>query len=44
MKVGDMVLLETHFLSSKAHKRVAKFEPKFVGPYEAVKVIENNLI
>ena len=32
IKVGDKVLLESHFLSSKALKRVAKFGTKFVGP------------
>ena len=44
VKVGDMVLLETHFLSSKAHKNVAKFGPKFVSPYKVIKVIKNNLV
>ena len=44
VNVGDMVLLETHFSSSKACKKVAKFGPKLVGPYEVVKVIESNLV
>ena len=44
VKVGDMVLLETHFLISRAHKKVAKLGPKFASPYEFVKLIENNLL
>ena len=38
IKVGDKVLLESHFLSLKALKQVAKFRPKFVGPYEFLDV------
>ena len=42
--MGDKVLLQSHFLSSKALKQAAKFGPKFVGPYEVSEVRENNLI
>ena len=44
IKVVDKVLLESHFLSLKAIKQVAKFRPKFVGPYEVLGVHNNNLI
>ena len=43
-KVGDKVLLESNILSSKAIKRVAKFGPKFFGPYEVLEIRNNNLI
>ena len=43
IKVGDKVLLESHFLSSKALKGVAKFGPKFVVLHEVLEV-HNNLI
>ncbi|GFV87251.1 uncharacterized protein TNCV_5114691 [Trichonephila clavipes] len=43
IKVNDLVLLQTHFLSAAGRKQVGKFMPKFEGPY---KVLEkgNNLV
>ncbi|GFT01411.1 retrovirus-related Pol polyprotein from transposon 297 [Trichonephila clavipes] len=38
IKVNDWVLLQTHPLSSAAKKVVAKFKPKFEGPYRLVDV------
>ncbi|GFX20696.1 hypothetical protein TNCV_77541 [Trichonephila clavipes] len=38
IKVNDWVLVKTHPLSSAAQKVVAKFKPKFQGPYRVLKV------
>ena len=43
IKMDDNVLLEMHFLCSKAHKKVTKLGPKFDGPYLVLKVVKNNL-
>ncbi|GFX69473.1 uncharacterized protein TNCV_380421 [Trichonephila clavipes] len=43
IKVNDWVLLKTHPLSSAAQKVVAKFKPKFEGPYRVLEVKHNNL-
>ncbi|GFX07999.1 retrovirus-related Pol polyprotein from transposon 17.6 [Trichonephila clavipes] len=34
IKVNDLVLLQTHFLSAAGKKQVGKFMPKFEGPYK----------
>ncbi|GFW64678.1 retrovirus-related Pol polyprotein from transposon 412 [Trichonephila clavipes] len=34
IKVNDLVLLQTHFLSAAGRKQVGKFMPKFEGPYK----------
>ncbi|GFV16810.1 retrovirus-related Pol polyprotein from transposon 412 [Trichonephila clavipes] len=34
IKVNDLVLLQTHFLSAAGKKQVEKFMPKFEGPYK----------
>ena len=44
IKVNDKVLLESHILSSKALKRVAKFGPKIVDLHEVLAVRNNNFI
>lgn len=44
IKVGEIVLLEKYWLSSSRQKRVAKFDPKFDGPYEVLEVRNNNLV
>ena len=38
VKVGDKVLLETHFLSSKANKEVVKLGLKLIGLSETIKI------
>ncbi|GFY23855.1 retrovirus-related Pol polyprotein from transposon 17.6 [Trichonephila clavipes] len=44
IKVNDLVLLQTHFLSTAGRKQVGKFMPKFEGPYRVSEVNGNNLI
>ncbi|GFX06336.1 uncharacterized protein TNCV_505551 [Trichonephila clavipes] len=44
IKVNDWILLKTHPLSSAAQKVVAKFKPKFEGPYRVLEVKQNNLV
>ncbi|GFS99947.1 uncharacterized protein TNCV_4196321 [Trichonephila clavipes] len=44
IKVNDWVLVKTHPLSSAAQKGVAKFKPKFEGPYRVLEVKRNNLV
>ncbi|GFY29018.1 hypothetical protein TNCV_4721461 [Trichonephila clavipes] len=39
--VNDWVLVKTHPLSSAAQKVVAKFKPKFEGPYGVLEPISN---
>ncbi|GFT73661.1 uncharacterized protein TNCV_4234181 [Trichonephila clavipes] len=34
IKVNDLVLLQTHFLSAAGRKQVGQFMPKFEGPYK----------
>ncbi|GFX72258.1 uncharacterized protein TNCV_4551801 [Trichonephila clavipes] len=43
IKMNDLVLLQTHFLSA-GRKQVGKFMPKFEGPYRVLEVNGNNLI
>ncbi|GFX85649.1 uncharacterized protein TNCV_2470511 [Trichonephila clavipes] len=44
IKVNDLVLIQTHFLSFAGRKKVGKFLPKFEGPYRVLEVKGNNLI
>ncbi|GFX78621.1 uncharacterized protein TNCV_30611 [Trichonephila clavipes] len=44
IKVNDLVLVQTHFISAACRRVVRKFMPKFEGPYRALKVRNNNLI
>ncbi|GFW58652.1 uncharacterized protein TNCV_1579841 [Trichonephila clavipes] len=44
IKVNDSVLVETHPLSSVTRKVVAKFKPKFEGPYRVLDVKNNNVV
>ncbi|GFV02988.1 uncharacterized protein TNCV_2744511 [Trichonephila clavipes] len=44
IKVNDLVLIRTHFLSAAGRKQVGKFMPKFEGPYRVLEVKDNNLI
>ncbi|GFY11960.1 uncharacterized protein TNCV_4974601 [Trichonephila clavipes] len=43
IKVNDWVLAATHPLSSATRKVVAKFKPKFEGPYRVLDVKNNNV-
>ncbi|GFW67259.1 uncharacterized protein TNCV_2698691 [Trichonephila clavipes] len=43
IKVNDWVLVATHPLSSATRKVVAKFKPKFEGPYRLLDVKNNNV-
>lgn len=43
VNIGDKVLVEAQTLSSAPKTIVEKFSPKYDGPYEVVKVIEQNL-
>ncbi|GFX60066.1 uncharacterized protein TNCV_4557461 [Trichonephila clavipes] len=38
IKVNDLVLIQTHFLSAAGRKQVGKFMPKFEGPYRVLDV------
>ncbi|GFV45630.1 uncharacterized protein TNCV_326221 [Trichonephila clavipes] len=44
IKVNDWVLIKTHLLSPAAKKVVAKFKPKFEGPYRVLEAKQNNLV
>ncbi|GFT90401.1 uncharacterized protein TNCV_3012041 [Trichonephila clavipes] len=44
IKVNDWVLVATHPLSSSTKKVVAKFKPKFEGPYRVLDVKNNNVV
>ncbi|GFT01554.1 c2H2-type domain-containing protein [Trichonephila clavipes] len=44
IKVNDWVLVATHPLSSATRKVVAKFKPKFEGPYRVLDVKNNNTV
>ncbi|GFW42877.1 uncharacterized protein TNCV_734101 [Trichonephila clavipes] len=44
IKVNDWVLVATHSLSSATRKVVAKFKPKFEGPYRVLDVKNNNVV
>ncbi|GFT41029.1 uncharacterized protein NPIL_437791 [Nephila pilipes] len=43
VKVKDLVLGQTHPMSSASKRIVSKFKPKFEGPYEGMKV-EHNIV
>ncbi|GFX49794.1 uncharacterized protein TNCV_3073471 [Trichonephila clavipes] len=44
IKVNDLVLVQTHFISAAGRRVVGKFMPKFKGPYRVLEVRNNNLI
>ncbi|GFY12772.1 retrovirus-related Pol polyprotein from transposon 412 [Trichonephila clavipes] len=44
IKVNDWFLVATHPLSSATRKVVAKFKPKFEGPYRVLDVKNNNVV
>ncbi|GFT16049.1 uncharacterized protein TNCV_3315841 [Trichonephila clavipes] len=44
IKVNDWVLVAAHPLSSATRKVVAKFKPKFEGPYRVLDVKNNNVV
>ncbi|GFT72809.1 uncharacterized protein TNCV_406931 [Trichonephila clavipes] len=44
IKVNDLVLVQTDFISAAGRRVVGKFMPKFEGPYRVLKVRNNNLI
>ncbi|GFX49248.1 transposon Tf2-6 polyprotein [Trichonephila clavipes] len=44
IKVNDLVLVQTHFISVAGRRVVGKFMPKFEGPYRVLEVRNNNLI
>ncbi|GFV20517.1 retrovirus-related Pol polyprotein from transposon 17.6 [Trichonephila clavipes] len=44
IKVNDWVWVATHPLSSATRKVVAKFKPKFEGPYRVLDVKNNNVV
>ncbi|GFV38844.1 uncharacterized protein TNCV_1004861 [Trichonephila clavipes] len=44
IKVNDWVLIATHPLSSATRKVVAKFKPKFEGPYRELDVKNNSVV
>ncbi|GFW37577.1 uncharacterized protein TNCV_861821 [Trichonephila clavipes] len=43
IKVNDLVLVQTHFISAAGRGVVGKFMPKFEGPYTVLEVRNNNL-
>ncbi|GFU37437.1 uncharacterized protein TNCV_4273901 [Trichonephila clavipes] len=43
IKVNDLVLVETHFISAAGRRVVGKCMPKFEGPYRVLEVQNNNL-
>ncbi|GFV33570.1 uncharacterized protein TNCV_4566851 [Trichonephila clavipes] len=44
IKVNDLVLIQTHFISAAGRRVVGKFMPKFEGPYRVLEVRIYNLI
>ncbi|GFU84128.1 retrovirus-related Pol polyprotein from transposon opus [Trichonephila clavipes] len=44
VKVNDLSLIQTHFLSAAGRKQVRKFMPKFEGPYRVLEINGNNLV
>ncbi|GFU83397.1 uncharacterized protein TNCV_1139061 [Trichonephila clavipes] len=44
IKVNDLVLVQTHFVSAAGRRVVGKFMPKSEGPYRVLEVRNNNLI
>ncbi|GFU75927.1 uncharacterized protein TNCV_2087651 [Trichonephila clavipes] len=42
IKVNDLVLVQTHFVSAAGKRVVGKFMPKFEGPYRVLEVWNNN--
>ncbi|GFT16420.1 uncharacterized protein TNCV_280851 [Trichonephila clavipes] len=44
IKVNDLVLVQTHFISAAGRRVVGKFMPKLEGPYRVLEVRNNNLI
>ncbi|GFV11295.1 uncharacterized protein TNCV_3723841 [Trichonephila clavipes] len=44
IKVNDLVLVQTHFMSAAGRRVVGKFMPKFEGLYRVLEVRNNNLI
>ncbi|GFY02041.1 uncharacterized protein TNCV_5099021 [Trichonephila clavipes] len=44
IKVNNLVLVQTHFISAAGRRVVGKFMPKFEGPYRMLEVRNNNLI
>ncbi|GFW56070.1 uncharacterized protein TNCV_374761 [Trichonephila clavipes] len=44
IKVNDLVLVQTHFISAADRRVVGKFMPNFEGPYRVLEVRNNNLI
>ncbi|GFX84752.1 uncharacterized protein TNCV_125201 [Trichonephila clavipes] len=44
VEANDLVLVQTHFISSTGRRVVRKFMPKFEGPYGVLEVRNNNLI
>ncbi|GFX83386.1 uncharacterized protein TNCV_909041 [Trichonephila clavipes] len=44
IKVNDLVLVHTHFMSAVGRRVVGNFMPKFEGPYRVLEVRNNNLI
>ncbi|GFY31357.1 uncharacterized protein TNCV_753151 [Trichonephila clavipes] len=44
IKVNDLVLVQTHFISAAGRRVVGKFMLKFEGPYRVLEVRNNNLI
>ncbi|GFT91577.1 uncharacterized protein TNCV_3903631 [Trichonephila clavipes] len=44
IKVNDLVLVQTHYISAEGRRVVGKFMPKFEGPYRVLEVRNNNLI
>ncbi|GFX41576.1 uncharacterized protein TNCV_3109721 [Trichonephila clavipes] len=44
IKVNDLVLVQTHFMSAAGGRVVGKFMPKFEGPHRVLEDRNNNLI
>ncbi|GFS56712.1 retrovirus-related Pol polyprotein from transposon 412 [Trichonephila clavipes] len=44
IKVNDLLLVQTHFISAAGRRVVGKFMPKFEGPYRVLEVRNNYLI
>ncbi|GFX14058.1 uncharacterized protein TNCV_612631 [Trichonephila clavipes] len=44
IKINDLVLVQTHFISAAGRRVVEEFMPKFEGPYRVLEVRNNNLI